>query len=89
VAVEIELDSDACADAVPDKPTLRHSGLSPASSAAEPDCVCWTADANDEGGAQRDRHGWRESIGLAALANQFRVPSFAQPRNDKEMRTST
>ena len=30
----------------------------------EPDCVCGIANANVAGGAQRERQGWRESIGF-------------------------
>jgi hypothetical protein len=31
---------------------------------AEPDCVGRIANANAAGGAKRERHGWRESIGV-------------------------
>ena len=58
-------------------------GLTQASSAADPDCVGMTANANANGGAQRERHGWRESIGLLRAENRFRVPRCAWPRNDE------
>jgi hypothetical protein len=35
--------------------------------------------ANAAGGAQRERQGWRESIGLGTPTNRFRIPPPMKP----------